>query len=120
MINVEPEVNENREANDQYVERLSFLAIFGWLTLFILYWGQVGLLVSILAVPHDFLLFVPAFAFTCDFIRRHWRVYHADEDRSIWYVWIIWGTYIVVYVTVSCCDFRHSCERSDRKGCPWY
>jgi hypothetical protein len=89
-------VENNRDA----VERSSFLLILGWITLFILYWEQVGLLVSILAIPHDFLFFVPAFVFTCLFLRRYWPAKHADEDQGIWYVWAIWGTYIVAYVVV--------------------
>ncbi len=100
---VEGPVNGNAaiENNDLHVERSSFLVVVGWITLFILYWGQVGLLVSILAIPHDFLFFVPAFAFTCYFIYWYRREsYHAEEDRSIWHVWIIWGTYIVAYVIV--------------------
>ncbi|CAB4000261.1 Hypothetical predicted protein [Paramuricea clavata] len=97
---MEENVVENNVNDRDTVERSSFLVILGWITLFILYWGQVGLLVSILAIPHDFLFFVPAFVFTCIFLRQHWAAKHADEDRSIWYVWAIWGTYIVAYVVV--------------------
>jgi hypothetical protein len=90
----------NRMEDDVTPERSFFLGIFGWITLFILYWSQVGLLVSILAVPQDFLFFVPAFAFTCYFVYHVRPTYHADVDEDIRYVWIIWGTYIVAYIVV--------------------
>ena len=91
---------ENDEDDDPLVDRSSFLVIFGWITLFILYWSQVGLLVSILAVPQDFLFFVPAFVFTCVFLYWSRSASCVANDKTIWYVWTIWGTYIVAYIVV--------------------
>ena len=30
--------------------------------------------------------------------RRNWELLYAEEDREIWCVWVIWGTYIFAYV----------------------
>ena len=86
------------------VERSPFLLGLGWITLFILYWLQVGLFVSFLVTQLDnysyaawFLWFVPAFVLIFVFFRTNKQSY-ADVDETIRGVWIIWGTYIVAYV----------------------
>ena len=86
------------------IERSLCLVVPGWILLFILYWGQVGLFVSILVKHLDsysyiawFLLFVPAFALIYLFLRTNENSY-ADEDETIRGVWIIWGTYVVAYI----------------------
>ena len=83
-------------------ERSACLVITGWVTLFVLYFAQVGLLVSFLAI-HEHpeygwysVAFLPAAIFTLFFLRCNSEFY-ADEGK-IWYVWIIWGLYIVPYI----------------------
>ncbi|CAB4000262.1 Hypothetical predicted protein [Paramuricea clavata] len=80
----------------------------GWITLFILYWLQVGLFVSFLVIHLDnyayaawFILFVPAFVLILVFFHTNEQSY-ADNDENVRGVWIIWGTYIVAYfITVA-------------------
>ncbi len=86
------------------VERSPCLVGLGWITLFIFYWLQVCLFVSILVIYLDdrsyvawFLWFVPAFALIFYFLRVNKKSY-VDEDETIWGVWIIWGTYILAYI----------------------
>ncbi len=86
------------------VERSRCLVGLGWLTLFIFYWLQVCLFVSILVIHLDdrsyvawFLWFVPAFALIFVFFRTNEKSY-ADKDETIWGVWVIWGTYILAYI----------------------
>jgi hypothetical protein len=86
------------------VERSPSLVGLGWITLLVLYVLQVGLFVSFLVIHLDnyayaawFVLFVPAIVFIYVFLRTNKQSY-ADEDETIWGVWIIWGSYIVAYV----------------------
>ena len=79
--------------------------IVGWITLFILYFGQVGLLVAIMVQHFDnqsyiawFLWFVPAVCYTIYFLYKSWKSKEEDEDIKIWDVWLIWDLYIVPYV----------------------
>ena len=85
-------------------ERSPSLVRLGWITLFILYWVQVGLLVAFLNTHSQngyvwwFLLFSPAclwiwYKFICTNNKSY-----ADNDKRIRYVWITWGLYIVAYV----------------------
>ena len=85
-------------------ERSPSLVGLGWITLLILYWLQVCLFVSFLVIHLDnrayaawFLWFVPAFVLIFVFFRANEQSY-ADEDETIWGVWIIWGSYIFAYV----------------------
>ena len=87
------------------VECLDILFITGWAMLFVLYWGQVGLLVSIMVIHFDdlsyiawFLWFVPAFLYVIFFFYRNWELKYADKDEKIWDVWMTWNLYIVPYV----------------------
>jgi hypothetical protein len=87
------------------IECLDILFITGWATLFVLYWGQVGLLVSIMVIQFDdlsyiawFLWFVPAFLYVIFFFYRNWELKYADKDEKIWDVWMTWNLYIVPYV----------------------
>ena len=87
------------------VECLDILFITGWATLFVLYWVQVGLLVSIMVIQFDdlsyiawFLWFVPAFLYVIYFFYSNWELKHADKDVKIWDVWMTWDLYIVAYV----------------------
>jgi hypothetical protein len=85
-------------------ERSPWLVGLGWTTLLILYLLQVCLFVSFLVIHLNddsyvawFLWFVPAFVLIFVFFHANKQSY-ADEDETIWGVWIIWGTYIVAYV----------------------
>jgi hypothetical protein len=85
-------------------DRSPCLVGLGWITLLILYLLQVCLFVSFLAIHLDnrayaawFLWFVPAFVLIFVFFRGNEQSY-ADEDETIWGVWIIWGSYIFAYV----------------------
>jgi hypothetical protein len=79
------------------------LVVAGWIVLFILYCTQAILLTLFLAVhQHGLfgfmsLLFLPALILTGFFLRRNWNT-NANVDKEIWYVWIIWGAYIVPFV----------------------
>ena len=87
------------------VERSPSLVRLGWITLFILYWVQVGLLVAFLerylligAYVFWFLLFSPACLWIlCKFIWTSKKSY-ADNDKRIQHVWFSWGLYILAYV----------------------
>ena len=83
----------------------AILVVTGWIVLLLVYCTQAGLLVSFLAIHQDSLygfmclVFVPALVFTGFFLRRNWKTNkNAEVDKEIWYVWIIWGAYIVPFV----------------------
>lgn len=45
-------------------------------------------------------MFLPAPILTVYFLRRNWELKYAEVDKEIWYVWMIWGTYMVAYVAM--------------------
>ena len=86
------------------IKRTPFLVGLGWIILFILYWGQVGLFVSILVIHLDsysyiawLLLFVPAFASIFYFFYINKKSY-ANKHKTIRGVWIIWEAYTIAYI----------------------
>ena len=93
-----------RESRAETAERSPWLVGLGWITLWILYWFQVSFFVSFLVIHLGIaylawlLLFVPAFVLILFFFRANEQSY-ADEDETISGVWIIWGIYILAYVS---------------------
>ena len=83
------------------------LLIAGWILLFILYSGQVFLLVWIMAIHFEnnsyiawLLWFLPAVGYTVYFLFKNRKLENNDEsnDVRIWDIWMIWDLYIVFYV----------------------
>ena len=105
-------------------EAISLIA--GWITLFILYFGQVGLPVSIMVKHFDnqsyiawFLWFLPAVAYTFYFFYKILKSKYTDEDVKIWDVWMIWDLYIVPYVLTVAMIFdrvAHKLTKQDDLG----
>ena len=103
----------------------AILLIAGWITLFILYCGQVGFLVSIMVKHFDnqsyiawFLWFLPAVVYTFYFYKILKSKY-TDEDVKIWDVWMIWDLYIVPYVLTVAMIFdrvAHKLTKQDDLG----
>ena len=80
--------------------------LVGWTILCILHYVQVYLFVFILAIYLNglyvfwFIWFVPAFLYVlyAFYDKKVKKMIYADNDESIWNVWITWGLYIVAYV----------------------
>ncbi|XP_028408012.1 uncharacterized protein LOC114530618 [Dendronephthya gigantea] len=45
-------------------------------------------------------MFLPAPILAVHFLRRNWELKYAEVEKEIWYVWIIWGTYMIAYVAM--------------------
>ena len=85
--------------------RSRWAVISGWILTVILYIVQGCILTILVGKHHDegafaacVVLYLLVIAPLVVFFRRNWELLYADEDREIWCVWAIWGTYIVAYV----------------------
>ena len=107
------------------VERSPWLVWSGWILLIVLYLAQVCLFISILVIHLDnkayvawFLWFVIPVAVIGLFIYTNKKSY-ADTDETTWGVWIIWGSYIFVYIVTVGTVFgtvAHKLTKNDTLG----
>ena len=107
------------------VERSPWLVWSGWILLIVLYLAQVCLFTSILIIHLDneayvawFLWFVIPVAVIVLFIYTN-KKFYADSDETAWGVWIIWGSYIFVYIVTVGTVFgtvAHKLTKNDALG----
>ena len=107
------------------VQRSPGLVWSGWILLILLYLAQVCLFISILVIHfHNkayvtwFLWFVIPIAVIGLFIYTNKKSY-ADSDETTWGVWIIWGSYIFVYIVTVGTVFgtvAHKLTKNDTLG----
>ena len=98
----------------------------GWFLTFALYLVQACILIVLVGKHHDsgafaacIVLYLLVVVPLVIFFRRNPELWYASEDKEIWCVWAIWGTYIlafVVTVAMIFCKVAEKLTKDDNLG----
>lgn len=98
--------------------RTKWVVICGWGLTLALYLVQACILIILVGQHHDtgafavcIVLYLLVAVPLVVFFGQNWGVWYASEDKEIWCVWAIWGTYIVAYVVTVAMIFCKVAEK---------